>query len=245
VVIGRHLPQFQFLEMLLGSEPVLSPSERLYQRMLKGDTEDAIDLTEEYIEEHDRDRYLSEVMMPALRLANSELSDGPEALPQRRQMVASFEAVIDEIAEIEHPEHSNILLLAGRTEIDECAADLIALALHEDNIPSRVLPPAAVRQEAIGRLDLDGVDVVVLVFMGDDIRAQARYVARRIKRMAKDVRIIVAALNEQTAEETSDTLHVDGVCRNVEDAAEAAAESRSHVRALADGATVCRVGPWG
>src|SRR5690606_32331014 len=32
VVIGRHIPQFQFLDTLLGSDPVLSPSERLYQR---------------------------------------------------------------------------------------------------------------------------------------------------------------------------------------------------------------------
>ncbi len=223
VVIGRHLPQFQFLEMLLGSEPVLSPAERLYQRMLKGDTEDAIELTEEYIEEQDRERYLNDVMIPALRLANSELSDGPEALPQRRQLVQSFEAVVDEIVEVAQPEQSDILLIAGRTEIDECAADLIALALHDDNLQSRVLPPAAVRQEAIGRLDLDGVDVVVLVFMGSNIRAQARYVARRIRRSSPGVRVVVCALNEETADETTETLHVDGLYRSIEDAAAGAA----------------------
>lgn len=242
VVVGRHLPQFQFLEMLLGSQPVLSSAERLYQRMLKGDTEDAIELTEEYIEEHDRDRYLRDVMIPALRLANSELSDGPEALPQRRQLVQSFNAVIAEIAEISQPEHSDILLIAGRTEIDSCAADLIALALHDDAIPSRVLPPAAVRQEAIGQLDLDGVDVVVLVFMGAEIRAQARYVARRIHRMAPGVRVMVCALNEETAEETSETLHVDGVFRTIEDAAIGAAGNRRREPRGADANPFARAG---
>ena len=225
VVIGRHLPQFQFLEMLLGSEPVLSPAERLYQRMLKGDTEDAIQLTEEYIEEQDKDHYLQDVMIPALRLANSELSDGPEALPQRRQLVQSFEAVVGEIAGIQWPEHSDILLIGGRTEIDECAAELVALALLDEAVQSRVLPPVAIRQEAIGRLDLEGVDVVALVFMGDEIRAQARYVARRIRRLAPGVRVVVCALHEQTSDETTETLHVDAIYRTIEDAAEGAAGS--------------------
>jgi len=227
VVIGRHLPQFQFLEMLLGSEPVLPPAERLYQRMLRGDTEDAVEFSDEYIEKQDRERYLADVMLPALHLANNELSDGPEALPQRRQLVDSFDAILSEIAEVEKPERSDILLIAGRTEIDECAAALIALALHDQEIAARVLPPAAIRQEAIGRLDLEGVEVVVLVFMGSDIRAHTRYVSRRIQRMSGDVRVVVCALNDETGAEGSDTLHVDGIYRSINEAAEGAA---SHLR---------------
>jgi predicted PurR-regulated permease PerM len=220
VVIGRHLPQFQFFETLLGSEPVLTPSERLYQRMLKGDAEDAIDIAEDYVEEHGPGRFLNEVMMPALSLANSELSDRPEALPQRRQLVQSFEAVIDEVAPIHWPDRSKLLLIGGRTEIDECAATLVAHRLAGEELPCRVLPPLAIRQEAIGRLDLDGVEVIVLVFMGDDIRAQARYVSRRLGRMAPDVRILVCALNEASRSETTETLHVDAIFRTVEDVVE-------------------------
>ncbi|MHA6690052.1 AI-2E family transporter [Devosia sp. A449] len=220
VVIGRHLPQFQFLETMLGSEPVLSPAERLYQRMLKGDAEDAIDLSEDFIEDHDTNRYLSEVMMPALTLANNELSDRPEALPQRRQLVQSFDAIIAEIADIDRPDQSKILLIGGRTEIDECAATLLALNLAEENLPSRVLPPLAIRQEAIGRLDLEGVEVIALVFMGEDIRAQVRYVSRRINRMAPDIRILVCALTALNLEETPDTLHVNAIFRTLDDAVE-------------------------
>ncbi|WP_332685912.1 AI-2E family transporter [Devosia sp.] len=225
VVIGRHLPQFQFLDTLLGSEPVLSPPERLYQRMLRGNTEDAIEMTEDHIEEHDTQHYLDEVMLPALRLASNELADGPEALPQRRQLVQSFEALIGEVAKVDWPEHSTLLLIGGRTEIDECAATLLGIRLANEGITSRVLPPVAVRQEAIGRLDLDGVEAVMLVFMGDDIRAQARYVARRIGRMAPDTRVIVCALHELSAQESTETLHVDTVYRSIDDAVEGALTS--------------------
>ncbi|MFN4210628.1 MAG: AI-2E family transporter, partial [Devosia sp.] len=222
VVIGRHLPQFQFLETLLGSEPVLSPPERLYQRMLRGNTEDAIEMTEDHIEAHDTQHYLDEVMMPALRLASSELADGPEALPQRRQLVQSFEALVDEVAKVDWPEQSALLLIGGRTEIDECAATLLGIRLANEGIASRVLPPVAIRQEAIGRLDLDGVEAVVLVFMGDDIRAQTRYAARRIRRMAPDTRVIVCALHESSAQESAETLHVDTIFRTMDDAVEGA-----------------------
>ena len=225
VVIGRHLPQFQFLETLLGSEPVLSPSERLYQRMLRGATEDAIEMTEDHIEAHNTQHYLDDVMMPALRLASNELADGPEALPQRRQLVESFEALIKEVATVEWPEHSSVLLIGGRTEIDECAATLLGIRLANEGIESRVLPPVAVRQEAIGRLDLEGVEVVVLVFMGDDIRTHTRYVSRRIRRMAPDIRVVVCDLNDLNLQESTETLHVDSIYRSLDDAIDGALTS--------------------
>lgn len=222
VVIGRYLPQFQFLETMLGSEPVLSPAERLYQRMLKGDAEDAIELSEDYVEEHGRDHFIGDVMMPALALANSELSDRPEALPQRRQMVQSFKSIVDEVTDMTLPEQSKVLLIGGRTEIDECAATLLAMQLATEELQCRVLPPLAIRQEAIGRLDLEGVEVVGLVFMGDDIRAQVRYVARRINRMAPEVRILVCALNPHKLDETTETLHVDHIFRTLDAVVDAA-----------------------
>jgi len=221
VVIGRHLPQFQFLETLLGSEPVLSPPERLYQRMLRGDAEDAIDMTEDYVEEYGAEQYLQDVMLPALHLATRDLSDRPEALYQRRQFVQSFEAVIEEINEEPPPEHSNVLLIGGRTEIDECAARLLSLGFKDNGMVSSVLPPMAIRQEAIGRLDLEGVDAVVLVYLGPVHRAQTRYVARRIRRMAPAVRVIVCALNEEDQGERAEAFHVDASYFSLESTVEA------------------------
>ena len=54
VVLGRHVPQLQFLEVLLGSEPVLPPEVKFYQRLLAGDPEEAARVVEEYREEHTR-----------------------------------------------------------------------------------------------------------------------------------------------------------------------------------------------
>lgn len=221
VVIGRHLPQFQFLETLLGSEPVLAPAERLYQRMLKGNIEDAIELTEDHIDQHGQAAFIDNLMLPALRLATAELEEGPEAVPQRRELMRSFETVLDATFEPEWVRPPQVLLIGGRNEIDEAAAQLLGTQLLTDDIAVDVLPPGAIRQEAIGRLDLEGVRTLVLVFMGSDVRAQCRYVSRRLRRMAPDVRVIVCAVNEFASAETSETLHVDAVAHSFEAAREA------------------------
>ena len=44
LVLGQHLPQLQFLEVLLGSEHALDEPTRLHHRLLAGDVEEAIEL---------------------------------------------------------------------------------------------------------------------------------------------------------------------------------------------------------
>lgn len=44
VVMGRHLPRLAWLDVLLGSEPVFDPPTRLYQRLLDGEVEEAVEL---------------------------------------------------------------------------------------------------------------------------------------------------------------------------------------------------------
>ncbi|HZB62316.1 MAG TPA: AI-2E family transporter, partial [Microvirga sp.] len=51
VVIGRYVPQLEFLGVLLGSDPVLAPEERLYQRLLAGNLEEAVEMAEDYVDE--------------------------------------------------------------------------------------------------------------------------------------------------------------------------------------------------
>jgi hypothetical protein len=61
-VLGRHVPQLQFLDMVLGNEPVLRPEETFYQRLLASDPEEASEQAEEFAKE----RSLAEFFARAL-----------------------------------------------------------------------------------------------------------------------------------------------------------------------------------
>jgi predicted PurR-regulated permease PerM len=64
VVMGKYVPQLKFLDILLGDEPVLDPPERIYQRLLALDQEEAVELAQQYAKEHSTEALYDEVLIP-------------------------------------------------------------------------------------------------------------------------------------------------------------------------------------
>src|SRR5690348_7191157 len=75
-VIGRHIPEFGYFNMLLGTDPVLTPSERFYQRLLALDAEDATKIIQRHARVHGTARTLDEIVIPVLRLAEVDRRKG-------------------------------------------------------------------------------------------------------------------------------------------------------------------------
>jgi hypothetical protein len=71
VVLGRHVPPLQFLNVLLGSEPVLTPAETFYQRILANDPEEATEQAEEFANNSSLTEFFDEVAIPALARAQA------------------------------------------------------------------------------------------------------------------------------------------------------------------------------
>jgi predicted PurR-regulated permease PerM len=94
VVLGRHVPQFEFLDVLFGNEPVLEPHARLYQRLLAGDPEEATDHAEEILEEKYLVEYYNKVAIPALLLGEQDRVRGVMGDQQRRQVAASAQTLV-------------------------------------------------------------------------------------------------------------------------------------------------------
>jgi predicted PurR-regulated permease PerM len=83
VVIGKYVPQLRFLDIMLGDEPVLEPHERVYQRLLAMDQEEAIEFAREYMKEMGLERVYDEVLNPALGMAEHDRHRGQ--LDEQRQ----------------------------------------------------------------------------------------------------------------------------------------------------------------
>ena len=76
LVIGKHVPQLSFLNILLGNEPVFEPKKRVYQRLLAGDQEEAAELVEEFLEHQPLVEVYDTVLIPALALAETHWHRG-------------------------------------------------------------------------------------------------------------------------------------------------------------------------
>ncbi|HEX2553369.1 MAG TPA: AI-2E family transporter [Microvirga sp.] len=212
VVIGRYVPQLEFLGVLLGSDPVLAPEERLYQRLLAGNLEEAVEMAEDYVDENSSRAFYDHVGIPALRLAENDRQRSTTDTNYRRQVAQTATCVVREIADhvgekaahaakkagADQPEATpevRVLCIAGRTELDGAAAEMVAQVLGERGIGTRVLPPISVSEGALGQLDLAGIEVVCLSYLHPQPQVFARYICRRLRRRAPHLKLVVCAWN--------------------------------------------------
>jgi GAF domain-containing protein len=144
LVLGRYIPALQFMEVLLGSSPVLGPAQRLYQRLLADDVEDAVTLAHELVDARwparpsaaDRSAAVSgfydEVAIPALRLATQQHLESATA-EHRLRLSSGMDALIEELREshsapgADPASHAlRIHCVGARWEVDALAAAMVA-----------------------------------------------------------------------------------------------------------------------
>lgn len=82
VVLGRHVDRLEFLDVMFGDRPALSPPEIFYQRMLAGDPTEAAEKAEEFLKERSLASYYDEVALKGLQLAQADAER--RALDQER-----------------------------------------------------------------------------------------------------------------------------------------------------------------
>lgn len=85
MVVGRYVPALHFLEILLGDRPAMTPPERVYQRLLAGDEDEALLVTETHAKEHGARQTLDDVLLPALAMSEQDAAQG--VLPEERQQL--------------------------------------------------------------------------------------------------------------------------------------------------------------
>src|SRR5688500_16195348 len=99
VVMGKYVPQLQFLDILLGDEPVLAPHEKIYQRLLAMDQEEASDLVEEYLKEKELVELYDEILIPALGLAEHDRHRGLLDDARQNYIRQGMKELVKEVAE--------------------------------------------------------------------------------------------------------------------------------------------------
>ena len=72
MLLGRYVPRLSFLEVILGDEPVLSPQELFYQRLLAMDQDEARNIVETQVKDKPLETVYATVLIPALRLAEED-----------------------------------------------------------------------------------------------------------------------------------------------------------------------------
>jgi predicted PurR-regulated permease PerM len=98
VVLGRHVERLEFLDVLLGDRPALTPAESFYQRMLAGDPDEAVDQAELLLKDCSLLDYYDAVLLRGLQLAATDAARGTLRPGQVEAIMVSARNVIADLA---------------------------------------------------------------------------------------------------------------------------------------------------
>lgn len=97
VVLGRHVRRLEFLDVLLGDQPALTPVESFYQRILAGDADEVRDQAELLLKERSLSSYYDEVAFKGLQLAAADAQRGSLRSDQLRKIRTTIVEVVDDL----------------------------------------------------------------------------------------------------------------------------------------------------
>jgi methylmalonyl-CoA mutase cobalamin-binding subunit len=198
-VLGRHTPQLEFLNVVLGDEPVLSSSVIFYQRLLALDQQDAQNVLETLGKDQPLITVFDEIVLPALAMAERDRHTGQLDAKREDFIVQSINEFVTELAEAEpaprdrKPRSTRVFCVPAHDAADEIAAAMCAHFLVQEGFPAIAFPVTDSPGQLIHTLGAQADDVVC-------ISAVPPFASGNARRISKDIRdsgvapIIIAGL---------------------------------------------------
>ena len=214
VVFARHVDRLQFIDVMLGDQPALTPQQTAYQRMLTGDPIDAIEQARSFLKKGTALAYYEEILLGALRLAEADAAQGRLNDVRLENIHDTVSEIIEDIASHETGEvralgeaparkivnidarklGKPVFCIPGLGRLDDCAALIVADALRREGFNARV---SGVDTE----LDAGNADTVCVCFLEEVSGARLSFTVRKFSRRVPSATIVVCRLGNQFAAE--------------------------------------------
>ena len=207
LVIGKHIPQFSFLDILLGNEPVFEPKRRVYQRLLAGDQEEATELFEDCLETSPLVEVYDSLLIPALALAQTHWHRGELDEGRHKFILQCLEEMIHEKDEgqqevpekegIDEPSRVCILCLPARGEADAIAGTMLAHLLTIGGYDAQAVSEKPTDNELVTRIEQCRAAVVCISATPPGAVMHARRLCKLLRGGFPDLQLVVGLWNAQ------------------------------------------------
>ena len=233
VVLGRHVENLNFLEMLLGDKPALSPVQSFYQRILASDPDEVALQAEALLKDCTLLDYYEDVAMPALALAQADVYREVMDRDRMAAVCASVERVVEDLADHADPETppvpenveqlvapaevnarpvektANALCLAGRTMLDQAGCAILSQLLQRTGISASVASPDTLTTRGLLALDASAVDAICIVYFDHRSLAPVRFPVRRLRKKFPSIPVVVCLWGNADVKAASEATGAD------------------------------------
>ena len=201
LVVGKHVPELSFLDILLGSEPVFEPHERIYQRLLAGDQEEASELFEAHLLKMSLVEVYDTVLIPALAMAEThwqrgELHDGKHKFMMQclKDMIQYHHESIPKTVSksaVADSRGLSVLCLPARTEADEITAMMLGQVLGNSGSRVQSISFTSPESEIVDLIEQHKPDVICLSATPPAASMHARYLCNRLRGRLPEMKLVV------------------------------------------------------
>jgi len=198
VVLGRWVPQLEFLHVLLGDEPVLPPEAELYQRLLALDRQEAQAVMDRCCIDKQPIELYDGLIIPTLALAEEDRHQG--TLDDRRERfiiegISEFIETLtdygDRVLPIDGPKAGRVVCLPASDRADEATVDMLVHVLTLAAVPAIGLSLSEAHGEALRHLPLQNGDILCVSALPPFALLGARRLSKELRERFPHVAIIV------------------------------------------------------
>ncbi|MGH9652347.1 MAG: AI-2E family transporter [Bryobacteraceae bacterium] len=201
-VLGRHIPPLEFLYVLLGDEPVLSPDLHYYQRLLAMDEDEAEEVVEEFYKGKPLIEVYDSVVIPALQMTRHDRQQHRIEDERVRFIYQNARELVEDLGaratkeEEEEPEkpaadrNLSMLCLPARSEGDELVA-LMLVQIARSNGYNTELLPTELGEERMARIRESRAGIIVVSALPPFALIHARTVCRQVRKLRPDAKLVL------------------------------------------------------
>ena len=218
VVLARHVDRLQFIDVMLGDQPALTPQQAAYQRMLTGDPMEAIEQARAFLKEGTVADYYEKILLGALRLAQADAELGRLDDMRLENIFKAVSEIVEDLAEHGNDAAPNakakpsaggkvvtltgagfgkpVFCIPGLGRLDECAVLVVADSLKRAGVDARVSGAATAIEDGEAAS-------ICICYLENVSKPRTDYAVRRLSRRVPSARIVICLLNESPSSEHS------------------------------------------
>jgi len=215
VVLGKYVPSLDFLDVILGDEPVLDPDVAYYQRLLARDQDEATELVLARVKEDTPERVYDEMLIPALNYVRRDRERDDLSETDEQFVLDGTREVVEDLGEAQAvataeegqagttngelangkptaaPERLAVLGCPAREQADCLGLQMLQQLLDPTRWHMEITPVELLTAELVERVAEAKPALIVVGALPPGGLAHTRYLCKRLRSRFPRVKIVV------------------------------------------------------
>jgi predicted PurR-regulated permease PerM len=234
VVLGKHVPDMEFLSVLLADQPAMDPDVSYYQRLLAMDSEEAMEIVDEYLKTHPLEAAYDHLLLPALSHAKRDRQRGRLSDDDEQFILQATRDIVDELgteraqSALASQESApgtgddasgalrkvRVLGCPARDEADALALLMLQQILDPARWEVEIVSPHLLVSETLFLVETRTPAVVCIGALPSGGQAShTRHLCKRLRARFPDLKILVGRWGVEQSTEVRDLIQASGADR--------------------------------